>query len=177
MRNMRSTLSIVFAALLLLPACAKAAISGWLPYGPDGGDARSIASDPHNSNHLYMGTANGWIYESSNGGAEWKRLAQVGKRDDLVIDSIIVDPNDTNRILVGAWVLGSQIGGLYTSDNSGETWQESPELKGQSILALSNALSDNKIYIAGTLKGVYRSNDSGKHWGNSDQPRWQQRDS
>jgi photosystem II stability/assembly factor-like uncharacterized protein len=135
-----------------------------MPYGPDGGDARTIASDPHDNNHLYMGTANGWIYESHNGGGEWKRLARVGKRDDLVLDSIIVDPVKPNRVLVGAWVLGGQIGGLFTSDDGGASWQEDKQLKGQSILALANAASDHNIYVAGTLKGVYRSNDSGAHW-------------
>ena len=46
------------------------------------------------TSHLYLGTLTGWIYESRNGGAEWKRLAWVGKRDDLVLDSIVVDSGD-----------------------------------------------------------------------------------
>lgn len=111
-----------------------------------------------------MGTANGWIYESQNAGGEWKRLARLGKRDDLVLDSIVIDPTKPNRILVGAWILGSQAGGLFTSEDAGASWKESSELKGQSILALANAPSDPKTYVAGTLKGVYRSNDSGEHW-------------
>ena len=40
----------------------------------------------------------------------------------------------------------------------------SSELKGLSVLALANSASDPKMYVAGTLKGVYRSNDSGDHW-------------
>ncbi len=39
-----------------------------------------------------------------------------------------------------------------------------PRLKGLSVLALANSASDPKMYVAGTLKGVYRSNDSGDHW-------------
>ncbi|MDE1176005.1 MAG: hypothetical protein PW789_05295 [Edaphobacter sp.] len=164
MRNTRSTLSALFAALVLLVPYSKAAVSGWLPFGPDGGDARTIAADPHDKNHLYMGTANGWIYESHNKGAEWKRLARVGKRDDLVLDSIIVDPVKPNHIVVGAWVLGGQVGNLYTSDDAGNTWKAAPEMKGLSVLALANSPSNPKVYVAGTLKGVYRSDDSGDHW-------------
>ncbi len=37
-------------------------------------------------------------------------------------------------------------------------------MKGQSIRALTQAPSDPKILIAGTLKGVFRSEDSGVHW-------------
>ena len=37
-------------------------------------------------------------------------------------------------------------------------------MRGQSIRALTAAPSDPKILVAGTLKGVYRSSDGGKHW-------------
>ena len=29
--------------------------------------------------HLYLGTATGWIYESRDGGGQWKRLAWIGE--------------------------------------------------------------------------------------------------
>ena len=164
MRNRLSTLFTLLLVLVLPSSWSYAAGSDWLPYGPDGGDARTIAADPHNKDHLYLGTANGWIYESNNAGAAWKRLARVGKRDDLVLDSIIVDPLNSSRILVGAWVLGGQVGDLFISDDGGATWKASSELKGLSVLALANSASDPKMYVAGTLKGVYRSNDSGDHW-------------
>jgi photosystem II stability/assembly factor-like uncharacterized protein len=163
MQNSRNLLALV-VAFVFSSTFANAAPPGWLPFGPNGGDARSIASDPHDKTHLYLGTANGWIYESYNDGSEWKRLARVGKRDDLVIDSIVVDPLKPNHILVGAWVLGGQVGDLFTTDDAGATWKETPELKGQSVLALANSTSDPKIFVAGTLKGVYRTDDSGAHW-------------
>lgn len=164
MKPIRSVLPALCAAVLALAPNLYAAVPGWLPFGPDGGDSRSIAADPKDQAHLFMGTANGWIYESHNAGAEWKRLALVGKRDDLVIDSIVVDPLNSRHVLVGAWVLGSQVGDLFESSDSGMTWTAAPELKGLSVLALANAPSDPKVFVAGTLKGVYRSNDSGAHW-------------
>ena len=95
----------------------------WLPFGPDGGDARSFAVDPHDHSHLYLGTLTGWIYESWNGGGDWKRLASVGKRDNLALDSIVVDSVNSKRILVGAWILGSSEGGLYISNDGGVNWE------------------------------------------------------
>jgi photosystem II stability/assembly factor-like uncharacterized protein len=136
----------------------------WLPFGPDGGDARSFAADPHDSKHLYLGTLTGWMYESRDGGSTWKRLASVGMRDDLALDSIVVDSANPKRILVGAWVLGSTEGGLYISNDGGLSWQIDADMRGQSIRALTAAPSDSKIVVAGTLKGVYRSADSGEHW-------------
>lgn len=163
--NKRSPLLALLAALVFAPVSSHALPSSdWLPYGPDGGDARAFAADPHDNQHLYLGTATGWIYESRNGGGNWKRLARVGKRDDLVLDNIVLDPSTPGRIFVGAWVLSSADGGLYTSGDNGETWTVVPEMKGQSIRALVTAPSDPKVIVAGTLKGVYKSTDGGMHW-------------
>ena len=135
-----------------------------MPFGPDGGDARGFAADPHDHLHLYLGTATGWIYESHNGGAQWKRLAWIGKRDDLVLDSIVLDREDPKHIVVGAWVLGSPDGGIYVTHDGGANWASEADISGQSIRALATAPSNAKILVAGTLKGVYRSTDSGDHW-------------
>jgi photosystem II stability/assembly factor-like uncharacterized protein len=161
----RTSLLALLAALVFASARSNALPpSDWLPYGPDGGDARALAVDPHDSQHLYLGTATGWIYESHNGGVQWKRLARVGRRDDLVLDNIVIDPSTPGRIIVGAWVLSSPDGGLYTSNDNGATWSVVPEMKGQSIRALVTAPSDPKVIVAGTLKGVYKTTDSGAHW-------------
>jgi photosystem II stability/assembly factor-like uncharacterized protein len=163
LKSLLNLKSIAFVlCLVLFSGGARGA--QWLPFGPYGGDARSIAADPHDRSHLFLGTANGWIYESHNGGGEWKRLARLDNRDDLVLDSIIVDPANPSRIIVGAWVLGSPDGGLYISDDGGLTWKLPSDLTGQSIRALVAAPSDPKTLVAGTLKGVYRSNDGGAHW-------------
>ncbi|MBB5059063.1 photosystem II stability/assembly factor-like uncharacterized protein [Granulicella aggregans] len=148
--------------LTLLPI--KGYAIDWFPFGPDGGDARAFGADPRDHNHLYLGTANGWIYDTHNGGQSWQRLARVGKRDDLVLDSIIVDPSDSKRIIVGTWVLGSTDGGLFISIDAGATWSNIKDMDHQSILALAMAPSDSKTLVAGTLKGVFRSTDGGQRW-------------
>jgi photosystem II stability/assembly factor-like uncharacterized protein len=150
--------------LLFAICCLPVHAATWLPFGPDGGDARAITVDPHNHAHLYLGTATGWIYESHNGGKEWKRLAWVGKRDDLVLDSIVVDSSNSKHLVLGAWVLGSPDGGMYSSNDGGVTWSTNPEMQGQSIRALAPSASNPKILIAGTLKGVFRTTDGGEHW-------------
>jgi photosystem II stability/assembly factor-like uncharacterized protein len=125
---------------------------------------RSLAADPHDHSHLFLGTVTGWIYESRNGGAEWKRLAWVGKRDDLALDSIVVDSTNPKHILVGAWVLGSHDGGLFISNDGGLSWESQADMRGQSVRALEASSSDPNTLVAGTLTGVYRSTDGGKHW-------------
>jgi photosystem II stability/assembly factor-like uncharacterized protein len=162
--NRRCRVQITGVALLFALSCLRLNAADWLPFGPDGGDARSFAADPRDPAHLYLGTLTGWIYESRNGGLEWKRLAWVGKRNDLALDSIVVDSSNSKHLLVGAWVLGSPEGGLYISNDGGVNWESDTDMRGQSIRALTAAPSDPKILVAGTLKGVYRSTDGGEHW-------------
>ena len=139
----------------------------WFPFGPEGGDARTFAADPTDHLHLYLGTTDGWIYQSRDGGRKWTRLASIGKRDDLVVDHILVDPADARHLVAGAWVaddLQHPDGGVFNSYDGGVTWTEQPQMHGQSVRALAIAPSDPKVLVAGTLEGVFRSADSGAHW-------------
>ncbi len=155
--------TIVLGSSLCLSA-VRAQAAPWLALGPYGGDARSFAADPHDPTHIYLGTATGFIYDSVDTGRTWRRLARLGKHDDLVLDHIIVDPLNSKHVLVSAWMLNRPDGGLYESNDSGLTWASPDELKGQSIRALTISPTDPHLLIAGTLKGVYRSTDSGAHW-------------
>ncbi len=136
----------------------------WFPLGPYGGDARSFAADPGDSKHIYLGSANGWIYESHNGGESWMRLSQLGRRNDLVIDQILPDARNPRRLVVGAWIADHPDGGIFISEDSGRSWTDVAGMHGQSVLALTRAASDPNLLVAGTLQGVFRSTDNGLHW-------------
>jgi photosystem II stability/assembly factor-like uncharacterized protein len=153
------------AALLFIhPGSLWGGTVPWTSVGPEGGDARAFAYDPANPAHIYMGTTTSWIYQSTDGGATWKRLARLGKVDDLVVDNIVVDSSDPKTIYAGVWQLDRTDGGIYISHDGGTTWTSSPEMEGKSVRALSQAPSDSKILVAGAISGVYRSSDSGAHW-------------
>ncbi len=162
---MKSFLSLFLSLpLLALTPGSLFAQTRWMPYGPDGGDARSFSSDPKDHNHVYLGTVSGTIYDSHDGGQSWTRLARVGKRDDLVLDNIVVDAANSQHVLVGGWVLDRVDGGLYVSNDGGKTWTANEQMKGHSIRALTEAPSDPKTLILGALDGVYRSTDAGSTW-------------
>jgi photosystem II stability/assembly factor-like uncharacterized protein len=134
----------------------------WFPLGPYGGDARSFAADPHDSKHIYMGTANGWIYESRDGGSTWARLSQLMKRNDLILDHILPDARFPQRLLVGAWTAGHTDGGFFLSEDGGRSWSDVAGMSHQYVLSVARAPSDPNVILAGTLKGVFRSSDNGK---------------
>src|ERR1700748_1030541 len=160
----RTLSSAVLLAALLPNQSALAQSASWVPVGPDGGDGRSLAADPTNPKHIYLGTTNSWIYQTDDGGASWQRLAKLAKTDDRLVDNILVDESDSKTLLVGTWGVDHPDGGLFISHDAGKSWTAVEGMKGQSIRALSQAPSDAKIFIVGTLKGVFRSEDSGVHW-------------
>ena len=106
-----------------LPPEAKA--SG-APIGPDGGDARAIAAVPGQPSHLYLGTTVSFIYESTDEGASWHRLAKLDSVNDLVMDHIVVNRDDPQTMYAAAWTFDRPDGGLWISHDAGKTWQELP---------------------------------------------------
>ncbi len=132
--------------------------------GPDGGDARSLEAVSGDPQHLYLGTTNSWIYESTNAGASWHRLARLDESDDLVVDDIVVDPGNPLLIYAAAWKFDRPEGGLWITRDGGKIWRPSPGLQGQSIRAFVQAPSNPSILFAGTLQGVFRSTDAGASW-------------
>ena len=152
----------VLAAGLLGSVCQAAS---WFPLGPYGGDARSLAADPADPKHLFLGTATGWVYDSHDGGGSWTRVAQVANRNDLAIDHIVVDRTNPKRLVIGAFVVDHPSdGGLYISEDYGKNWYSQAEMRGQSVRALTRSDSNPNELVAGTLKGVFRSIDNGVHW-------------
>ncbi|HEV2132867.1 MAG TPA: transcriptional regulator [Terracidiphilus sp.] len=155
------------ALVALIPLCCSAgapAEAAWNAVGPAGGAARAFAAEPGNPNHLYLGTTTGWIYESRDGGSSWHHLARLGSSNDLIIDHIIVDSVDSHTMYAAGWWPDRDGGGLWISHDAGNIWSEVPDLRGQSIRALVQSPSAPRTFIAGTLQGVFRSDDAGATW-------------
>lgn len=165
MKQLRFPLALL--SVLLAGSCfhpAFAAPTSWNSIGPDGGDARRFAFDPRDPSRIYLGTTDSWIYVSTDGGSSWSRLAELPGRDNLVVDSLLVDDSDPRTVYAGVYDMGQTDGGIFISHDMGKTWSQAEEMRGQSVFALTQASSDSRVLVAGTLKGVYRSDDKGLHW-------------
>lgn len=152
--------------LMLASVCAAGAgTRQWAVLGPDGGDVRSLAYDPHDPNRVFLGTSTGVIFVSEDGGHNWSRFAKLGSGDDYVLDHIAIDPNNSKTIFVSAWSVQDQnAGDIFRTHNGGKEWEPLPAMHGKSVRAMALSASDPKIVVAGALDGVYRSRDGGNHW-------------
>lgn len=147
-----------------LVSTALLASGTWQVLGPDGGDARSLAYDSHNPDHMLLGTSTGQLFVSNDAGHSWSRFARLGG-DDYVLDHIAIDPQDSKRVYVSAWSLSSQqVGDIFRTRDGGKNWETLPAMHGKSIRAMAVFHANSKVLVAGALDGVFRSKDGGDSW-------------
>src|SRR5271165_4105702 len=162
---MKSAWLKLLAVLMLASVYAAAGSHQWTILGPDGGDVRSLAYDPHNPNRILLGTSTGVLFVSDDSGHSWARFAKLGSGDDYVLDHIAFDPQNSKDIFVSAWsVLDQNAGDIFRTHNGGKDWEVLPAMRGKSVRAMAISVSDHKVIVAGALDGVYRSNDGGNNW-------------
>jgi photosystem II stability/assembly factor-like uncharacterized protein len=152
---------IVLGCVFLLSLSVGA--QTWRQVGPPGGDVQSLAAVPGNTRTLYLGTSDGHVFGSINGGENWSLLGRIGEHHDDVIMSMVVDVRSASTIYATSWALGSHGGGVYRSADGGHTWQLIG-LQGLVVRAIAQAASNPDIFVAGATDGVYRSEDAGKNW-------------
>jgi photosystem II stability/assembly factor-like uncharacterized protein len=139
--------------------------------GPWGGDVRSLVASPDDPDLLYLGTSDGQLFKSKDGAGTWTRLKPGLGPSGISIDTITIDPRNTKVLYAGAWpvALGAE-GGIFKSEDGGDTWKLLDKTKGLSVRAIAMAHSDSNILITGSAgdnkkhNGAFRSTDAGKSW-------------
>ena len=134
----------------------------WEVVGPDGGDARAIAIDPKDKNRLYLTTIDGQIHTSSDAGKTWRLLVNLNQ-PQLVLDQLIIDSRDSNKLFVSGH-RGKKAGGFFRSTDGGNTWKEAKELRSEAINAMVQAKDDPDTLLVGSSSGVWVSKNSGEDW-------------
>ena len=153
----------------------------------------ALTISPSDPNIIYAGTGQvAWrydilegngVYKSVDGGETWKN---IGLKETKHIGKILVDPNNSDRILVAALgpVFGSSKNrGIFLSSDGGEIWKQVlyvNDSTGAVDLAY-DPLHPKIIYAAlwqmrmhpwldyyipqvGMGSGIYKSIDNGEHW-------------
>lgn len=160
----------------------------WTHVGLD--DTRVIASivvDPRDPDHVYaaaLGHVFGpnrerGVYESSDGGAHWKKVLYVDEHTGAV--NLVMDPANPRVLYAAMWQMqrrpwyfssGGPGSGLYKTIDGGAHWSEISHNPGmpkgtQGKISIAVAASDpNRLYAMVEAKhgGLFRSDDAGANW-------------
>jgi photosystem II stability/assembly factor-like uncharacterized protein len=128
----------------------------------------TIAESPIDENVLFVGSADGLIHFTTNGGTNWTTASTSGLPEFARIHHIIASNFDK---LVAYAACHNYIGGdykpyIYKSTDGGKSWfsinNNLPENGSTYSVAEDNV--DKYLLFIGTLFGVYFSNDAGKEW-------------
>lgn len=124
---------------------------------------QKIVLNPKNSKVIYAGTSEG-TYKSIDNGLTWKVI-----HSSPMVQDIIVNPIDTNKVLISCGNLFSNNSGIYYSTNSGVSWTKAafPNFTGKTLL---DYFADNPSIVFASVgdsesgKGLYKSTDFGIVW-------------
>ncbi len=154
-------LILVFA----LPAFSQAPVA-WNFAGPAAPQARvlALAADSRNDITLYLGTPGGGVWKTYDSGGTW--APQTDSLPSLQVCSIVVDPQSSDTIYAGTGDDQNPRTGqrVDRSTNGGRTWTIGPHITNEPICALGIDPSDSTHLFAGSLEGLFVSNDSGASW-------------
>lgn len=153
----------------------------WVQYGNNNGLGRAncIAVDPTNDQIIYVGTASGGAWKTTNGGSSWQNITP--HLPNLFVNDIEIDPSQPQTVylltgesnipgnyLPGHLQIGSPSLGILKSSNGGTTWMPTGLSFEQSEnfflhKLLLHPTNSNIQYVAG-YPGIFKTTDGWNTW-------------
>ena len=152
-------------ALTLLAGAVPSARAGsfrWSTRGPVGGPLSAVVVDPSNVSVVYVGSANGGVFKTMDGGAHWSP-SRVGlsSTGSLSVNCLVVDPVHPTTLYAGLE------GGLFKSVDGAAHWVSSSEGMPAAIDIRAIAVDPTntaRLLSGDSTTGVWESVDGGAHW-------------
>jgi photosystem II stability/assembly factor-like uncharacterized protein len=96
------------------------------------------------------------IFRSDDAGENWQELAGFPRLEGARLDCALCIP--------GAWLVGAAPGGVWLSQDLGQSWRAAPGTERLSVYALAAWPKDPRVLAAGTDRGVWLSHDGARTW-------------
>lgn len=134
---------------------------------PVSGRISGVAIDPDNSRHIFIASAGGGIWESTDRGVNW--TPRTDFQPTLSMGAIVYAPSNSQVIYAGTGEgdTYSRLGvGILRSLDGGATWRllQSPHLSGRGIYDLAVDPDDHRHLFAATITDLLESRDGAVTW-------------
>ncbi len=154
------------------PLAARLVARDWWKLGPRNfnGRIKSLAIRPNQRNVLYAGAANGGVWITVDGGAEWNAL--WFRQPSMAIGAIAVAPSNPMIVYAATgedtpgWGPSYGGAGVFRTSNGGAAWAMCAAGPGaRSNKVLVHPTNPDVVYVA-TDTGLWKSIDGGASWAN-----------
>ncbi len=126
----------------------------------------AFAESPLDSNMLYVGTDDGWVWVTKNGGKKWEKIIQNLPKKRW-ISSLFASNIDKNTIFLtlNGYRNDEITSYIYKSTDAGTNWISiKGNIPNESVnIIIQDNQNENFLYC-GTDEGAYISIDAGKNW-------------
>ena len=179
-RSTRGRAARTPSAAVAAPAVSTATIAGLKArfIGPamTSGRVMTVAVVPGNTAIIYVGSASGGVWKTTDGGVSWNPI--FDHEGSYSIGWITLDPNNPNVVWVGTGERNSQRSvsygdGIYKSVDGGRTWKDMGLKDSEHISRIVvNPINSDIVYVAaqgplwkaGGDRGLYKTTDGGVTW-------------
>lgn len=137
------------------------------------GRVTSIATSKQRPALVWVGTAGGGVWRSTDAGQTW--TPRFDRQGTLAIGSLAIDPRNPDRVYVGTGEANTNAdayygNGMYVTTDGGKTWRH-VHLPGVLTVFHVEAVPPSPGFPAGrvfaaTSRGLWLSRDHGKHYSN-----------
>lgn len=140
------------------------------------GRIMTLAVHPENPGIIYVGSASGGVWKTTNGGATWQPI--FDREGSFSIGWLTLDPKNPSVVWVGTGERNSQRSvaygdGVYKSEDGGKSWKnvglKNSEHIGRIVVNPDNSdivyvAAQGPVWSAGGDRGLFKTSDGGKTW-------------
>ncbi|MDQ5845938.1 MAG: hypothetical protein M3539_11665 [Acidobacteriota bacterium] len=150
----------------------------WRSIGPAnmGGRMADVESIPGNPNVVYVASASGGLWKTTNGGVTWKPIFE--RQGTISLGDVALAPSNPDVVWVGTGESKPRNSvsfgdGVYKSTDGGKNWQYMGLKETERISAIAIHPQNSDIVYVGALghafgpnedRGVFMTTDGGKTW-------------
>jgi len=130
------------------------------------GTLTSISESPFQFGLLYVGSDDGLIHVTKNGGGDWQNISS-GLPKDLWVTRVIASAHKKERVYVtlNGYRWDDFTSYVYMSDNYGQTWKNiGNSIPASPVNVIKEDPENENVLYLGTDNGAYASLDMGTSW-------------